>query len=128
MKSIFDVGDVQVFRRVVTSSDLAVFSGEVVHKVCATFALARDIEWTSRQFMLQLRDDDEEGIGTMLTIDHLSPAFVGEEIIFTARIEEINGHELICSYEAKVGDRVIAHGKTGQKVLKREKINKLFKH
>ena len=50
------------------------FSGKVVHPVCATFALARDIEWTTRQFVLQMRDDDEEGIGTMLTIDHRSPA------------------------------------------------------
>lgn len=128
MKHIFDVGDIKVFRRVVTRSDVAGFNGEVVHPVCATFALARDIEWTSRQFVLQLRDDDEEGIGTMLTISHVGPAFVGEEIVFTARVEEINGHELICSYEARVGDRLIALGKTGQKVLKREKINTIFKN
>lgn len=128
MKRIFEVGDQQVFRRVVTSGDLAGFGGEVVHPVYATFALARDIEWTSRQFVLQLRDDDEEGIGTMLSINHVGPAFVGEELVFTARIEEINGHELICSYEAKVGDRLIAYGKTGQKVLKREQINRIFKN
>lgn len=128
MKHIFDVGDIKVFRRVVTRSDVAGFNGEVVHPVCATFALARDIEWTSRQFVLQLRDDDEEGIGTMLTISHVGPAFVGEEIVFTARVEEINGRELICSYEARVGDRLIALGKTGQKVLKREKINTIFKN
>lgn len=128
MKHIFDVGDVQVFRRVVTSGDLAAFGGEVVHPVCATFALARDIEWTSRQFVLQLRADDEEGIGTMLTINHAGPAFVGEEIVFTARIEEIKGNELICTYEARVGSRLIAYGKTGQKVLKKEKINSIFKN
>ena len=62
MNHFFDVGDVQVFRNVVTAGDLAVFGGEIVHPVCATFALARDIEWTSRQFVLKLRDDDEEGI------------------------------------------------------------------
>lgn len=128
MNNFFDVGDVQVFQSVVAEGDLAGFGGEIVHPVCATFALARDIEWTSRQFVLKLRDDDEEGIGTMLTINHVSPAFVGEEIIFTARIQEIKGNELVCSYEARVGDRLIAYGKTGQKILKREKINRIFKN
>jgi fluoroacetyl-CoA thioesterase len=98
----------------------------VVHPVCATFALAREIEWTTRQFVLEMIDPDEEGVGTYLSIDHKSPAFAGEEIIFTAKIDQLNNHELICSYEAKVNGRLIAVGKTGQKILKREKINRIF--
>lgn len=105
---------------------MAAFDGEVVHPVCATFTLAREIEWATRQFVLEMRGDDEEGIGTFLVIDHKSPAFVGEVIIFTARFYNLIGNELICSFEAKVNDRIIATGKTGQKILKREKINKLF--
>lgn len=127
MKQIFNIGNSQVFRRVVENGDTAAFQGAVVHPVCATFALARDIEWTTRQFVLQMREDDEDGVGTMLTINHVNPAFVGDEITYSAQIEEINGNELICSYEARVGDRLIASGKTGQKVLKREKINRLFR-
>lgn len=127
MKHIIRVGDTQVFRRAVELGDVAMFNGRVVHPVCATFALARDIEWTSRQFVLRVREEDEEGVGTMLTINHVSPAFVGDEIVFTAQIEKISGHELICSYEARVGDRLIATGKTGQKVLKREMISRIFR-
>jgi fluoroacetyl-CoA thioesterase len=110
----------------VTQHDVAAFNGEVVHAVCSTFTLAREIEWTTRQFVLDIRDDDEEGIGTHVSIDHKSPAFVGEHIIFTARIETLDKGELICSYEARVGERLIATGKTGQKILKREKIKKIF--
>lgn len=127
MRNIFGEGDQKEYRRIVRAGDVAAFQDETVHPVCATFALARDIEWTSRQFVLAMRDDDEEGIGTFLSIDHRSPAFVGEEIIFTARIDRLNGNELICSYEARVNDRLIAEGKTGQKILKREKIERLFK-
>jgi predicted thioesterase len=127
MKQIFDIGDLQEFRRVVEQGDIAGFQGTVIHPVCSTFALARDIEWTTRQFVLQMCEDDEEGVGTMLTINHANPAFVGDEITYSAQIQEINGHELICSYEARVGDRLIASGKTGQKILKREKISRLFK-
>jgi len=126
MKNIFKPGDKKEYKRVVNSDDVAAFHNEVVHPVCATFSLARDIEWTTRQFVLEMRDDDEEGIGTFLSIDHKGPAFVGEEITFSAWIDSINGNELLCFYEAKVGDRLIAIGKTGQKILKREKINKLL--
>jgi predicted thioesterase len=107
---------------VVKPGDVAAFNGDVVHPVCSTFVLAREIEWTTRQFVLDMREEDEEGIGTSLSIDHKSPAFVGEEIIFAARIEQINNHELICSYDARVSDRLIAVGKTGQKILKKDKL------
>src|SRR5690349_25096004 len=111
MKEGFQIGDRKEFRAVVTPGDVAAFQGGVVHPVCATFALARDIEWTSRQFVLAMREDDEEGIGTFLSIDLKSPAFVGEEIVFTAYIDQLNGNELICTYEAKVAGRLIASGK-----------------
>jgi len=99
----------------------------VVHPVYATFALARDAEWTSRQFVLQMRDEDEEGIGTELTIRHKGPAFEGEEIVFTATVRLLLDNELVCTYEAKVGSRLIATGETGQKILKRDKIAALFR-
>jgi fluoroacetyl-CoA thioesterase len=127
LKDIFKPGDKKQTHYRVKESDVAAFHGKVVHRVCATFTLAREIEWATRQFVLEMRDDDEEGIGTSVSIDHRSPAFVGEEIVVTAWVDEINAHELICSYEAKVDDRIIALGKTGQKILKREKIAKLFK-
>jgi len=88
--------------------------------------MVRDAEWTTRQFVLEMRDEDEEGIGTFVNIEHKAPAFEGEEITFNGYIEEIRDHEVICSIEAYVGDRLVATGRTGQKVLKREKIKKLF--
>ncbi|MTI39910.1 thioesterase family protein [Fulvivirga lutimaris] len=126
MKNIFKVGDQITITKLVERQDVAAFNGEVVHEVCSTFALAREIEWSSRQFVLQMKEADEEGIGTMLTIDHKGPAFVGETVEIIAKIESIVQIEIICTYEAKVGDRLIATGKTGQKVLKKEAINHIF--
>ena len=126
MKTIFQVGDQKSYQYEVKPNDVAAFHGEVVHPVCATFVLAREIEWSSRLFVLEMRDHDEEGIGTFLSIEHKAPAFVGEEIIFTAKIESLTGNELICRYQAKVQDRLIAEGRTGQKILKKEKISKVF--
>lgn len=127
MKNIFRPGDQKSFKRIVLENDCAIFNGELLHRVCSTFALARDFEWSSRLFFLELKEDDEEGVGTMLSIEHKSPAFVGEEITFTATVETIIKNELICTIEARVAERIIAVGKTGQKMLKREKLRGLFK-
>jgi fluoroacetyl-CoA thioesterase len=127
MKLIFKPGDKKQYQRIVGQQDVAAFHGEVVHPVCSTFSLARDVEWTTRQFVLEMRDMDEEGVGTFINIQHKAPAFVGEEIIFTGVVEKINGHELICSFIAQVGDRLIAQGTTGQKIFKRDKLNALLR-
>jgi predicted thioesterase len=128
VKDIFKPGDKKSFRRRVTEADQAIFHDQkVLHPVCSTFALARDFEWSSRLFFIEMKEDDEEGVGTMLTIEHKSPAFVGEEVQFSATVDTLITNELICSIEAKVGDRVIATGKTGQKMLKREKLSQLFR-
>ena len=126
MKQIFKVGDQKVFARVVGPEDLARFHGELLHPVYSTFALARDFEWSSRLFFIEMKEEDEEGVGTHLSIDHKSPARVGENVIFTATVEKMEGTELICTIEAKVGDRLVAIGKTGQKMLKKEKLSRLF--
>lgn len=128
MKQIFKAGDIREYRSVVRPEDVAAFHGVVVHRVCSTFALARNIEWTTRQFVLDMKDEDEEGIGTFLEIRHIGPAFVGEEIHYTGVLESLTGNELICAFEARVGDRIIAHGKTGQKILTLEKIRSIFAH
>jgi fluoroacetyl-CoA thioesterase len=126
MKEVYKVGDALKTEYLVTPVDVATFKGEIVHNVCSTFVLAREIEWSSRQFVLAIKDEDEEGIGTQLTIDHKSPAFIGELIEIEAIILKLEGNELICSYKAKVGGRIIATGKTGQKVLKKTAINEIF--
>lgn len=126
MQEKFKPGDRKIFKRTIELSDVATFYGDMVHPVYATFSLARDAEWTTRQFVLEMRDPDEEGIGTFLSIEHKSPAFVGEEIIFVAWVDHIVGNELICFYEARVSDRVIAVGKTGQKILARKRLEKIL--
>jgi fluoroacetyl-CoA thioesterase len=128
MKEIFKAGDIKEYRSIVKPDDVASFHSLTVHDVCSTFALARDIEWTTRQFVLDMKDEDEEGVGTSLQIRHRGPAFVGEEIIFRGFFGNLTGRELTCSFEARVGDRIIATGETSQKILTLEKIRSIFAH
>lgn len=123
---IFSAGDQQVYEKLVTEADTAAFEAGLVHPVYATFALGRDAEWACRLFVLQMKEQDEEGIGTFLHVDHHSPALVGQMVRFTATLKHIIGNHVVCTYQAHVGERLIASGETGQKILKKEKIKAIF--
>lgn len=126
MKNIFTAGDKKTYSRVVTKEDIAAFDAGEVHPVYSTFALVRDAEWACRLFVLEMKEADEEGIGTMVKIEHISPALVGSEVKFEACVKTIERNEIICTFEAKVGERLIAKGEQGQKILKKEKLERLF--
>ncbi len=126
MINSFRPGDEKIYEIDVEKKDTAAFESGEVHPVYATFALGRDAEWVCRLFVLEMKEDDEEGIGTFLTIQHHSPALLGSRVRFNARVKSVVGHEIICEYKAFVGDRLIASGEQGQKILKKEKIARLF--
>lgn len=125
-KDLFKVGDKTTISHEVTSEDAAIFNGEQVHPVYGTFALGREAEWACRQFVLEMKETDEEGIGTFLNVKHLSPALIGEVVEFTATIQELFENAINCSFEAKVKERMVAKGTQGQKILKKEFIQQLF--
>ncbi|MEM6522934.1 MAG: hypothetical protein AAGF85_09255 [Bacteroidota bacterium] len=126
MRKLISVGDQLKHSFQVKSEDLATFEGVTVHRVCSTFVLAREIEWASRQFVLMTKSDDEEGIGTQLTINHRSPAFLGSTVVITTNLKGFTENQLICTFQSKVGDRIIAEGTTGQKLLKKSRIKEIF--
>lgn len=126
MKEPLKSGEIREYVKTVTENETASFESGEVHPFYATFALGRDAEWVCRLFVLELKDDDEEGIGTHLNITHHAPALVGDEIKFIARLDAIDKNSVLCSYEAFVGNRLIASGTTGQKILKKEKLDKIM--
>lgn len=126
MKNPFQPGDIKKFIHVVTEPDIARFESGEVHAVYSTFALARDAEWSGRLFVLEMKEEGEEGIGTGITVNHRSPALIGQEILYTATLTEINKNEVVVDYTATAGERIIADGRTWQKILKKEKLDRLF--
>lgn len=126
MHSKFHIGDFKTHSYLVQEKDTATFADGMVHPVFGTFALAREAEWASRLFVLEMKEEHEEGIGTFIELEHLSPALVGQDVEFLATVESNKNHELVCTIEAKVGDRIIARGRTGQKILPKSKLEKLF--
>lgn len=126
MKAVCAVGDIRKITKIVTEADLATFETGNVHPLYATFSLGRDVEWACRQFVLEMKDDDEEGIGTFLNITHKSPALLGDEVEIRAMLTELHGNTVNCSFVVMVCDRLVAEGTQGQKILKREKLDRLI--
>lgn len=126
MKLVYKVGDEKKIEVLVGEKDTATFEQGMVHPVYATFALGRDAEWCCRLFVLDMRESEEEGIGTSLSINHVAPALLGEKVQIKAWIQSIEKNQIICKYEARVGERLIAFGEQGQKIVKKERLEKLF--
>ena len=51
---------------------------------------------------------------------------IGEKLIIEASIKSLDDHKIICNIDVSVGERKIATGLTGQKILKRAKIKDLI--
>jgi fluoroacetyl-CoA thioesterase len=122
----FQPGEVRQFRRLVQREHLAVFESGPVHPVYSTFALARDAEWACRLFVLEMKEEHEEGIGTYLSVEHRSVAREGHLVLFTAVLLEVDGNRIRCRYEAHVEDRLIATGEQEQRILERIRVEKLM--
>ena len=126
MHNSFQPGDVQTYVHMVAPQDFAVLNGKLIHPVLSTFALGQAVEWCSRQFVELMLEEGEVGIGTLLTIEHHAPAFEGETVEIQAIFEQLEGPELTCRVEARVGERLVATGRTGQRIVSHAKLQARF--
>lgn len=126
MRNPFRPGDQKVYAVTVDEGRLARFDAGLVHPVYATFALAKDVEWAGRLFVLEMKEEGEEGIGTALSIEHVSPAPLGASVSITATLIAVEGNRIEVGFEAHVGERLIARGTTGQKIVHKQRMDALI--
>ena len=126
MHNPFKPGDKKSFTHTVRSDDTVQFINEKLHPVYSTYAITREAEWACRLFVLEMKDEDEEGIGTSVNVVHHSPVNVGCEVTFTGTLVSVIKNEIRCSFEAHSNGRLIAGGETTQKILKKEKLAQVF--
>ncbi len=125
MKPGLQRGNKATVEVVVTEDMCPAFDGVVVHRVYSTWSLAHHMEIAARKVLAPHLEDDEEGIGTHLSIDHLSPTPVGKSVRVIAVATEVTKDKLVCEVEAFDGDRMIARGKQVQRVLSKTKLESL---
>lgn len=125
MKNPFRPGDVQRTAIVVTEAMLARFAegpgGGLIHPVLSTFSVAHEAEWCCRQFVLGMLEAGEQGVGSYVSVEHVSPAPLGARVTFTATLVAVEGNRIRCRYEAHAegpeGPRLIARGEQEQRIL-----------
>ncbi|MCB9230131.1 MAG: hypothetical protein H6581_00590 [Bacteroidia bacterium] len=122
----FHPGDLKVYETTVTEDKLARFDAGLVHPVYSTFALGKDVEWACRLFVLEMKEEGEEGVGSYLSIGHIYPAPLGSNVTIEARLEEVRNNEVICTYEAFANGHKIASGKQIQRIVNAARFGQLI--
>jgi predicted thioesterase len=126
VKSGLKVGSTAEVRARVTEDMCPAFDGVVVHHVYSTWSMAHHMELAARKVLAPHLEAHEEGIGSHLSIDHLSPTPVGRSVRVVARAIEVDPTTVVCELTAYDGDRLVGRGRQVQRVLPREKLKALI--
>ncbi len=115
---------------VVVTQEMTVEFGELghVHPVYATYWLAKHMEEAGRKIILPFLEEGEEGIGSAVTVRHLSPALVGMRIEVVSRHVRTQGPRVFadCTARSELGD-LIGTGSTEQYVLPAARVEQRFR-
>lgn len=126
MKPSIEVGNTESISFDVTEAMQPQFHGRVIHPVCSTWDIAHQFECAARKILEPHLEEDEQGIGSHLSIDHLALAPLGKRVTVTATITELNERKVVCSITASIGDVVCATGKQIQRVLPKSTLETLI--
>ena len=88
----------------------------------ATYSMIKHFEEAGCTLLLRYLEPGEAGIGSSLSVEHLSPSHVGERLRVTARCAELRGNRLTCECTAVDADggRLLGRGMTEQVILSEE--------
>jgi predicted thioesterase len=131
MKPSLQIGSTAQITITVTEDMCPAFDGVVVHRVYSTWSMAHHMELAARKVLKDHLEDDEEGIGSHLSIDHLAPVPVGRRVRVTAEAVEIDPTTLVCDmivYHIRPGrdEKVVGTGKQVQRILPKRKLEALI--
>jgi len=126
MKAGFSPGIVQEVTKVVTEDMCPAFDGDIVHHVYSTWSMVHHMELAARKVLVDYLDDDEEGIGAHVAVDHKSPAPVGTTVTIRAELINVRRNSVLCRVTAWDGDRLLGEGEQLQIVLKKKRLQSLI--
>lgn len=126
MKPDFNPGIVREVQATVTEDMCPAFDGVVVHRCYSTWSLVHHMELAARRVLVDYLDDDEEGLGVHISVDHVAPCPVGRTVRVRAELTAVEGNRVICDVTAHDGPRLLARGKQIQAVLKAAHIDRLI--
>jgi len=110
----------------VTNEMFAQFEGELVHPVYSTAMMVYHMEWVSRQIILKVLEETEEGMGAEVKVKHLAPAKEGTVLTIEATVVGIKKNFIITKVLIFSEDRVVGEGEVTQVILQKSKIKTMI--
>ncbi|MCH2133169.1 MAG: hypothetical protein MK116_05400 [Phycisphaerales bacterium] len=117
MKPTLQIGQTADVTVTVTEDMCPAFDGIVVHRVYSTWSMAHHMELAARKVLAPHLEENEEGIGAHLSIDHLAPAPVGQVVRVHAEATDVDEAGVTCEVTAWDGQRLLGRGRQVQRVL-----------
>jgi predicted thioesterase len=99
--------------------------GKKIHPFYSTYTATHHAEMAARLVLEPYIEPDEEGIGSGLTIQHHSPALIGQELEIVATSARVRAHHLATTFEIRHGERLIASGEVHQVVVPKTKVEEI---
>ncbi len=126
MKPSLKVGNTAEVTAPVTEAMCPAFDGVIVHRLYSTWSMAHHMELAARRVLAPHLDEDEEGIGSSLSIEHLAPTPVGHTVRIVAEAIDVDATTVVCALTAYDGDRIVGRGRQVQRVLPKRKLKALI--
>lgn len=127
MRPGFEPGITRQLDITVTADMCPAFDCVVVHRVYSTWSVAHHFELAARKVLVDFLEDDEEGIGSHVSVDHLAPCAVGRKVTIRGTLTEVSHGrhvKVVCALEAYDGERLLARGTQIQVVMKKEHLQR----
>ncbi|MDP7624805.1 MAG: LysR family transcriptional regulator [Rhodospirillales bacterium] len=90
-------------------------------RVYATPWMVRDIEHTARDLLIEHLDEDEDTVGTHVSVDHIAATVEGDSVEVTITVEEVNGRAVSMSAHVKDSLEDVGIGKHNRFVVDKSK-------
>ncbi|MEG9297574.1 thioesterase [Mangrovibacillus sp. Mu-81] len=126
MKSGLAEGHNATIMTEVTPAMHAQFEGDVVHPVYSTVSMVYHMEWASRKIILPYLEEDEEGMGAKVTVEHMAPAGTGSKLEIKASVSKYERNIILTEVIVRdfKNDRIIGRGEVKQVILPKERIKR----
>ncbi|NLP49904.1 hotdog domain-containing protein [Bacillus sp. RO1] len=126
MKPELTLGTKHSIQITVSNKMFAQFEGELVHPVYSTATMVYHMEWVSRQIILKVLEETEEGMGAEVKVKHLAPATEGTILTLEGTVVGLKKNFIITKVLIFSDDRVVGEGEVTQVILPKSKIKKMI--
>jgi fluoroacetyl-CoA thioesterase len=112
---------------IVSDAMTAQLDGRDIHPVYSTFWACYHCEVAARRAIEPYFEDDEDAVGSALSLQHRAMAAIGAELLVTARVSRVEGNRVTCTVQitTKHSEMLLAEGTQEQAVLSRSRLSRL---